>query len=731
MASNGVPAFLAAVLIAACQRVGASPPSVPLTDVNILACDGSVVDDRWAVGAVAASPQPLILGRPVRFSLAGSSSYLSNLTLRDIHLSFRLRQSHAEVPIEFEGSLCKAMGYKHPCPSLDSFDIGEGRFAISSHTESWLAAFPGARPGVYDVQLTSWLPPWNSTRSCIHFQQVLRASWTDVFSAIVAFVIASAASWTIGKAFPFLNFPLITGYLLVGAVVGPYGTNLIQPYHVWMLGPGVNNLALSFIAFAAGNEIFFPELRGLLHSIIQHMAWITAATLLVVPLGFLAVGSMASFACQQGLPCQVAIALLTGVICVARSPSATVAVCRELQADGKSVKLVMGITVMSDIVVLVAWALVTPFAQAVCLPGRTFDDLSLLLVLLQFLSIAVVGSLVGITIMGILAIPFERIALGNTIVVYRSMMKGAIIIPLGLLIFVSLEHFSENNKAAWGHKLSIEPLLVCMVGASFAGHYIENREKFTNILEKTAPYVFLPFFTLTGASLALDKIVPMLPLALVVLALRAVAIFCASSLCGRLSSRSPVPPSHAQWLWITLLSQAGLAMSLAMKVKAMFPKWGATFETLILSIVVLNQLLGPPLCKMGLVKLMEGERANIGTTDNNEPLIGDGFEQQHKQQQQKQQQHQQQHQQPADGPDCDETSQQPTDSLNPRKLFRAVSLNLGIHLDESQSPRSTSVWTRMSPSGQPFDSNNNYNNSNNSSNSINISRSRSRAATLQ
>ena len=71
--------------------------------------------------------------------------------------------------------------------------------------------------------------------------------------------------------------------------------------------------------------------------------------------------------------------------------------------------------------------------------------------------------------------------------------------------------------------------MVCMIAASVAGHRSgDNREKFANILDKAAPYIFLPFFTLTGASLDLSKVTNALPLAASIAAVRMFSIFAAT-----------------------------------------------------------------------------------------------------------------------------------------------------------------------------------------------------------
>ena len=63
--------------------------------------------------------------------------------------------------------------------------------------------------------------------------------------------------------------------------------------------------------------------------------------------------------------------------------------------------------------------------------------------------------------------------------------------------------------------------------------------------------------------------------------------------------------SNDRWFWIgcTMMSQAGVALGLAFETQGRFKRWGSDFSTLVLSIVVLNQVLGPPLCKIGFLML--------------------------------------------------------------------------------------------------------------------------------
>lgn len=111
-----------------------------------------------------------------------------------------------------------------------------------------------------------------------------------------------------------------------------------------------------------------------------------------------------------------------------------------------------------------------------------------------------------------------------------------------------------------------------------------------------APYIFLPFFTLTGASLNLTAVLQCLPLACLITFLRVISIL--------IGSRFIAASSYAErQVWLTLISQAGVALGLALEVASRFPRWGEDLKTLVLSIVVINQVIGPPLCKCGLLQL--------------------------------------------------------------------------------------------------------------------------------
>ncbi|RLN47169.1 hypothetical protein BBJ28_00015902 [Nothophytophthora sp. Chile5] len=138
-----------------------------------------------------------------------------------------------------------------------------------------------------------------------------------------------------------------------------------------------------------------------------------------------------------------------------------------------------------------------------------------------------------------------------------------------------------------------------MLASCAAGHYASIRHDMHVILDTAAPYMFLPFFVMTGASLQLDKVISVLPMMSTYLALRYSAIFIAVYGGGRFLLK--LPPRHYKHLWLTMAPQAGVSLGLAAEVKELITDdWGAEFAATIVAAVVINQVVGPVLCSIGL-----------------------------------------------------------------------------------------------------------------------------------
>ena len=87
------------------------------------------------------------------------------------------------------------------------------------------------------------------------------------------------------------------------------------------------------------------------------------------------------------------------------------------------------------------------------------------------------------------------------------------------------------------------------------------------------------------------------PLALLLAAARGLATAAAAAAAGKLSRESPVV---RRWGWAPLISQAGVALGIAIAVQAAFPAFGTGFGSLAVAVLGLNEAVGPILFKLAL-----------------------------------------------------------------------------------------------------------------------------------
>ena len=227
--------------------------------------DASSNDDRWELGDVRVSPRPVLIGEALEWGVSAhlTSPALSNVSTADIFV--RVSIDRKDFPEEIFGffPLCTVLlsgEGTDECPRLPVYLGPEEKYAFELHSHSPPLSLPGAdrlAPGLYDVEITVLIPKTSGGRSalphvipdgddplspsdaaaaagnlttCVAIKgglAISSGSVRDVVNAFVAFAVASAASWTLGRFLPLVGMPLITGYLAVGILVGPYATNLV------------------------------------------------------------------------------------------------------------------------------------------------------------------------------------------------------------------------------------------------------------------------------------------------------------------------------------------------------------------------------------------------------------------------------------------------------------------------------------------------------------------------
>ena len=405
----------------------------------------------------------------------------------------------------------------------------------------------------------------------------------NIFIFAMGFAVIALASKQIGLYFVKASLPLISGFLFAGILVGPYVLNLITLEAVENLR-FVDEVSLAFIAFAAGNELYLKDLKDRFKSI----QWVgTSLVASTFTLGSLAAFFLSEFIpFMQTMPAtgRVAVSILAGSILVARSPSSAIAVINELRAKGPFTKTVLGVTVMTDVVVITLFAVNISIADAL-LTGLSFDIRFILLLLIELSLSILLGYILGKVFMIVLSFRVN------------SKIKTVLILTAGYGIYIlsaGIRHTSHNHLP---FDILVEPLLICMIGGFIVTNYCKCRMEFSKILYDTGPPVFIAFFTLTGASLTLDVLITTWPIALVLFFVRCGTIFVGSFTGGVLAGD---PMKYNRVSWMAYITQAGVGLGLAKAVVVEFPEWGVPFATIIIAVIVLNQVVGPPLLKRAI-----------------------------------------------------------------------------------------------------------------------------------
>eukprot|EP00475_Leptophrys_vorax_P000646 TRINITY_DN10364_c0_g2_i2.p1 TRINITY_DN10364_c0_g2~~TRINITY_DN10364_c0_g2_i2.p1 ORF type:complete len:797 (-),score=187.97 TRINITY_DN10364_c0_g2_i2:615-3005(-) len=326
-----------------------------------------------------------------------------------------------------------------------------------------------------------------------------------------------------------------------------------------------------------------------------HMAFIALGTFGVVSL---IVGLvMPHVPAFQGysMLCRSQAALLIGAMSIERSASSALAVISETKAKGVLTKTTLGITVASDVVLLIFFAFTSTFAEAACTP-LGFNVETFLSLVVSVLICIIGGFVLGEILIFYLWIPG-----------IPSQARGVLILPTGYFVFYFADLVLEKSKAITGMQINMEPLLLCMIASCLAGNESKNRRKFANILHKSAPYVFVPFFTLTGAGLNLEALVSSLSLAAILVAARASVICLSTFIAGKYVLKQP--KKDYRLLWLTLLPQAGTLLGLVNELQT-YGDWATPICSAAIAALIVNNVVGLRLFKWAIYQ--SGEAVEDG-----------------------------------------------------------------------------------------------------------------------
>ncbi len=388
----------------------------------------------------------------------------------------------------------------------------------------------------------------------------------------MAFGFLILAGYVFGEWTLRMRMPAITGYLLAGLLCGPALLGLLDQQVVEQLKL-FDRSALFLIALEAGGELRLESIRKQLWLIASSAVFQVLLGGLLMFTAFWLVRDHIPF--LQGLSplSSAALIALVAMVSVAKSPATSVAVIVETGAKGPMRDYSLGVTIVMDVVVILAFTLTRQLTLPLFHAGGESHLLQEVLLMLASISVGA--------------------ACGLALILWMKRRQAHLhLVLLGFcLLMVRLSH-----------DLHLESLLVA-VGAGFViANFSDKGQPFIGALEKISLPIYLVFFGITGASLDPAVLARLWPLALFFVAVRMSGKWASNWTASRLCRAEP---SIRRQGWKGFLGQAGVSLGFAAIIADNVPQGGDQVQDMIIAAVLVNQLLGPILFKQGLEKAGE------------------------------------------------------------------------------------------------------------------------------
>jgi len=381
-----------------------------------------------------------------------------------------------------------------------------------------------------------------------------------------------------GKLGRYVRLPSIIGYMVVGVLLGPSVIGLLGEQDLGSLG-FINQVALGFVAFAIGSELSLRALRALGPGI----------GIIILSESFAAFGVVlaAVYLVTGNLP----LALVFASMAPASAPAGTVAVIQECRARGKLTTALYAVVGFDDGLAIFIFAFAFAAAKTM-LEGQASGAAAGMLATMaapgrELLFSVVVGSVSGL----IFSFLVSRLGQARDMLI---LVVGFVLINAGVAEALHASLILTNLAAGFVMVNTRSRDLVAKVG-----HQVTS----------AMPLIFVLFFSLAGAHLRVSVLPSLGGVGVVYVLARSAGLMGGAAL-GALVGRADAV--IRKYLGLGILSQAGVAIGLALIVKSEFadvsPR-AADIGTAVLTTVtatsIIFEIVGPILTRIALSRARE------------------------------------------------------------------------------------------------------------------------------
>ena len=383
---------------------------------------------------------------------------------------------------------------------------------------------------------------------------------------VLLFGLLLLAGFAGGELVQRLRLPRITGYVIVGLVLGRSGLDLVDTRVASEAGMFVN-LGLGIVLFELGRRLDFRWL--------WRDRWFTATALAESALSFFLVyGALAYFGIK---PLHAALAAAIGV---ATSPAVVMLVAQELRAEGQVTERALSLVAINS---------VAAFVLATVLLSWLHHEYRASWVTMILHPAYLLGA----------SLVVGYVASGATIVLARWIGKRE---ERQLVMLLAMIVLAVGCAAAL--ELSV---MLALLAFGVASRNLDRRHELMQVnISHIGQIFFVVLFVVTGAMLNLSDLAAGGAMAIAYIAARftgkAIGVLSLAHLSG-------IRAGSGGLLCLALTPMSGLAIEMMHRTTRLYPEFGATLAPIVLSAVLILELIGPVAVQFALKKAGEAQEA--------------------------------------------------------------------------------------------------------------------------
>lgn len=363
-----------------------------------------------------------------------------------------------------------------------------------------------------------------------------------------------------GKAAKKFQLPNVTGYLVMGLLIGPYGFGLLSKELVAGFGI-VSEMALGFIAFSIGVEFKLKYLKKVGKAPVIIAVFEALTAVLLVDLTLLLLGY------------DLTLALCVGAIASATAAASTLMVVKQYKANGPVTRTLLPVVAIDDAVALMAFGVSIAIAKTVSADGGGSLLKTLLDPVVEILGGLLFGALLGFIL--------------TQLVKWYTGRGNRLALTCGIIFFCI------GASEMWG----FSSLLACMMMSAVFVNMSSVADKIFEPIERMTPPIYMMFFIISGASLDITIIPKIGWIGIIYIVFRVLGKMLGSYIGASICHASAVVKKY---LGLTLVPQEGVAIGLVTVAMNSVPQYGDTIQTVILCGIVVYELTGPLITKLAL-----------------------------------------------------------------------------------------------------------------------------------